>query len=107
MAAGWVAPCPAHMAWINSLCRPGPYAGTCVLVDGPEYENAAGLGSNIGNFDAQKVLELNFYCDTYGIDTISVANCIAFAMECYEEGLDHKGAHRRPGTELRQRRCGS
>jgi aldehyde:ferredoxin oxidoreductase len=65
----------------------GPYAGTCVLVDGPEYENAAGLGSNIGNFDAQKVLELNFYCDTYGIDTISVANCIAFAMECYEEGI--------------------
>jgi aldehyde:ferredoxin oxidoreductase len=65
----------------------GPYAGTCVLVDGPEYENAAGLGSNIGNFDPQKVLELNFYCDTYGIDTISVANCIAFVMECYEEGL--------------------
>jgi aldehyde:ferredoxin oxidoreductase len=65
----------------------GPYAGTCVLVDGPEYENAAGLGSNIGNFDAKKVLELNFYCDTYGIDTISTANSIAFAMECYEEGL--------------------
>jgi aldehyde:ferredoxin oxidoreductase len=65
-----------------------------VLVDGPEYENAAGLGSNIGNFDPQKVLELNFYCDTYGIDTISVANCIAFAMECYEEGLitkEHTG----------------
>ena len=77
----------------------GPYAGTCVLVDGPEYENAAGLGSNIGNFDAQKVLELNFYCDTYGIDTISVANCIAFAMECYEEGLitqEHTG-----GLELK------
>ncbi len=72
----------------------GPYAGTCVLVDGPEYENAAGLGSNIGNFDPQKVLELNFYCDTYGIDTISTANCIAFAMECYEEGLitkEHTG----------------
>jgi aldehyde:ferredoxin oxidoreductase len=72
----------------------GPYAGTCVLVDGPEYENAAGLGSNIGNFDAQKVLELNFYCDTYGIDTISVSNCIAFAMECYEEGVitkEHTG----------------
>ena len=77
----------------------GPYAGTCVLVDGPEYENAAGLGSNIGNFDPQKVLELNFYCDTYGIDTISVANCIAFAMECYEEGLitaEHTG-----GLELK------
>ena len=65
----------------------GPYAGQCVLVDGPEYENAAGLGSNIGNFDPQKVLELNFYCDTYGVDSISFANCVAFAMECYEEGF--------------------
>lgn len=64
----------------------GPYAGSCVLVDGPEYENAAGLGSNIGNFDPQILLELNFYCDTYGVDTISFANCVAFAMECYEEG---------------------
>ncbi|GAB4495230.1 MAG: aldehyde ferredoxin oxidoreductase C-terminal domain-containing protein [Anaerolineales bacterium] len=74
--------------------KTGPYAGQCVLVDGPEYENAAGLGSNIGNFDAQKVLELNFYCDTYGVDTISFANCVAFAMECYEEGLitkEHTG----------------
>jgi len=72
----------------------GPYAGECVLVDGPEYENAAGLGANIGNFDAQKVLELNFYCDTYGVDTISFANCVAFAMECYEEGIlttEHTG----------------
>ncbi len=74
--------------------RTGPYAGSCVLVDGPEYENAAGLGANIGNFDAQKVLELNFYCDTYGVDTISFANCVAFAMECYEAGVltrEHTG----------------
>jgi aldehyde:ferredoxin oxidoreductase len=72
----------------------GLYAGSCVLVDGPEYENAAGLGANIGNFDPQKVLELNFYCDTYGVDTISFANCVAFAMECYEEGIltaEHTG----------------
>jgi aldehyde:ferredoxin oxidoreductase len=64
----------------------GPYAGSCVLVDGPEYENAAGLGANIGNFDPQKLLELNFYCDTYGVDSISFANSVAFAMECYKEG---------------------
>ena len=70
--------------------KTGPYAGECVLVDGPEYENAAGLGSNIGNFDAQKVLELNFYCDTYGVDSISFANCVAFAMECYEAGIINK-----------------
>jgi len=72
----------------------GPYAGDNVLVDGPEYENAAGLGANIGNFDPQVLLELNFYCDTYGVDTISFANCVAFAMECYEEGIltsEHTG----------------
>jgi len=67
--------------------KTGPYAGDNVLVDGPEYENAAGLGSNIGNFDPQILLELNFYCDTYGVDTISFANSCAFAMECYQEGL--------------------
>ncbi len=72
------------------LLQTGPYAGQKVLVDGPEYENAAGLGSNIGNFDPEIVLELNFYCDTYGVDTISFANCAAFAMECYEAGIINK-----------------
>jgi aldehyde:ferredoxin oxidoreductase len=74
--------------------KTGPYAGENVLVDGPEYENAAGLGANIGNFDPHKILELNFYCDTYGVDTISFANSVAFAMECYEEGMlttEHTG----------------
>jgi aldehyde:ferredoxin oxidoreductase len=78
--------------------KTGPYAGTCVIVDGPEYENAAGLGSDIGNFDAQIVLELNFYCDTYGVDTISFANCVGFAMECYEAGILNK--ERTGGLEL-------
>lgn len=64
----------------------GPYAGDAVLVDGPEYETAAGLGSNIGNFDPAALLEMNFYCDTYGIDTITFANSIAFVMECFEAG---------------------
>ncbi len=79
--------------------KTGPYKGQCVLVDGPEYENAAGLGSNIGNFDPQKVLELNFYCDTYGIDSISFANCVAFAMECFEAGV--LNLERTGGLDLR------
>ena len=65
----------------------GPHAGEMVLVDGPEYENAAGLGANIGVFDPNAVLEMNFYCDTYGVDTISFANSVAFVMECYEQGI--------------------
>ena len=76
----------------------GPYAGGIVTVDGPEYETLAGLGSNIGVFDPLAVLELNFYADTYGIDTISLANSIAFIMECYQEGILNK--ERTSGVEL-------
>ena len=71
----------------NFELRTGPYKGHKVCVDGPEYENAAGLGSNVGCFDPHWVLEANFYCDTYGVDTISMATMTAFAMECYERGL--------------------
>jgi len=45
-----------------------------------------GLGSNCGIFNPEGILELNFYCDTYGIDTISFGTATAFAMECYERG---------------------
>ena len=67
--------------------RTGPYQGEVVLVDGPEYETIAGEGSNIGVFDPLAIVEMNFYCDTYGVDTISFANSVAFAMECYVEGF--------------------
>ena len=30
---------------------------------------------------------MNFYCDTYGLDTISVGTALAFAIECYELNL--------------------
>lgn len=70
--------------------KTGPYKGTLVTVDGPEYENAAGLGSNCGIFDPQVILELNFYCDTYAVDTISFGTLTAFAMECYENGIINK-----------------
>lgn len=62
----------------------GPFKGQEVYVDGPEYETIAGCGSNWGVWDPKWVLEANFYCDAYGLDTISVGTGIAFVMECYE-----------------------
>ena len=62
----------------------GPYRGKKVFVDGPEYETVAGCGSNLGIFDAHTILEINFYCDAYGMDTISVGTSIGFVMECFE-----------------------
>ena len=70
--------------------RSGPYKGQSITVDGPEYETVAGIGANCGIWDADAVLEANFYCDTYGIDTISFGTSLAFAMECYEEGILNK-----------------
>jgi len=70
--------------------KTGPYKGHKVTVDGPEYETAAGVGANCGIFDPEYILECNFYCDTYGIDTISFATITAFLMECYENGIINK-----------------
>jgi aldehyde:ferredoxin oxidoreductase len=79
------------------VLKTGPYKGERVLVDGPEYETAAG-SANVGIFDPDFVLEMNFYCDTYGIDTISFTTATAFAMECFQAGVLSK--KRTGGLEL-------
>ncbi|MCZ2856324.1 MAG: aldehyde ferredoxin oxidoreductase family protein [Candidatus Bathyarchaeota archaeon] len=56
-----------------------------------DYENVAMLGSNINLGDLKKVATLNRLADEYGIDTISLGNTIAFAMEASEKKLiDYK-----------------
>jgi aldehyde:ferredoxin oxidoreductase len=72
--------------------KTGPYKGQKVFVNGPEYETIAGVGSNCGIFDADHIIEVNFYCDIYGIDTISLGTATAFVMECFEMGLIDKKA---------------
>ncbi len=79
--------------------KTGPYKGQKVIVDGPEYETAAGLGSNCGIYDPYHILEANFYCDTYGICTITMGTVTAFAMECFEKGI--LNLERTGGLELR------
>jgi len=74
----------------NFELKTGPYKGSKVIVDGPEYETAAGCGSNLGVFDYDGIIEANFYCDTYGICTITWGTCMAFVMECYENGILNK-----------------
>lgn len=70
--------------------RTGPYKGQKVTVDGPEYETIAACGSNMGIWDPLWVSEFNYYCDTYGLDTISFGTGMAFVMECYEAGILNK-----------------
>lgn len=70
--------------WVTLVS--GTHAGQKVWVDGPEYETAAGFGSNLDIWSAEFILEANWHCDNYGIDTISTATIMAFLMECFQRG---------------------
>ena len=56
-------------------------------VKGPELETLGLLGGNILNNDLQKILDWNYELDELGMDTISAANTISWAMEANENGL--------------------
>jgi len=71
----------------NYELRSGPYKGEKVIVDGPEYETTSSLGSVAGIFNPDFTIEANFYCDTYGICTISWGTILGFVMECFENGI--------------------
>ena len=60
-------------------------------VKGPELETLGLLGGNICNNDMQKILDWNYELDELGMDTISTANTIAWAMEANEKGLWDNG----------------
>jgi len=58
-------------------------------IKGPEYETVGFFGPNIGAHDLDAICRLNYVCDILGLDTISAASTIAFAMELYEDkGVD-------------------
>jgi aldehyde:ferredoxin oxidoreductase len=54
---------------------------------GPEYEALAGLGSMLGNDNLPALARGNQICNLMGLDVISTGAVIAFAMECFEEGI--------------------
>ncbi len=54
---------------------------------GPEYEALAALGSMLGNDHLPSVARGNQLCNLLGLDVISTGAIIAFAMECYENGI--------------------
>jgi aldehyde:ferredoxin oxidoreductase len=54
---------------------------------GPEYETLGALGSDCGISDLAAVCKGNEVCQRMGLDTISTGSTIAFAMECFENGV--------------------
>jgi len=65
--------------------RKGPYKGT--YTEGVEYETINALGARAWNRDMASILKGDLLCDSYGLDTISTGGAIAFAIECFENGV--------------------
>ena len=60
-------------------------------VKGPELETLGLLGGNIENADLEQICRWNYELDELGMDTISTAGTIAWAMEANEKGLWKNG----------------
>ncbi len=53
----------------------------------PEYETQAAFGTMCLNDNTESIAMVNDICNRYGLDTISAGCTIAFAIECYENGI--------------------
>ncbi|MDM8549225.1 aldehyde ferredoxin oxidoreductase family protein [Desulfobacterales bacterium HSG2] len=53
----------------------------------PEYETLGSFGGLLLLDDLDAIIELNEMCNRAGIDTISTGGVIAFAIECFENGI--------------------
>lgn len=54
---------------------------------GPEYETIVAFGPLCEVADLGAISKANELCNAYGLDTISTGNAIAFAIECFENGI--------------------
>ena len=54
---------------------------------GPEYETIGLFGSDCGVRDLAVISRANQICNQYAVDTIACGATIAFAMECFEQGI--------------------
>ncbi len=52
-----------------------------------EYETQGTFGTMCLNDNAESLNRINYLCNDYGLDTISGGCTIAFAIECYENGI--------------------
>jgi aldehyde:ferredoxin oxidoreductase len=53
----------------------------------PEYETIGAFGTMCMCDDLESIIKLNEMCNRSGLDTISAGTTLAFAMECFENGI--------------------
>lgn len=55
--------------------------------EGPEYETLCGFTTRIGASNLEFALEMNYYLNQVGLDSLSTCEVIGWLMECQEKGL--------------------
>jgi aldehyde:ferredoxin oxidoreductase len=78
-------PCFRCPIGCGRYCKVGEIEGA-----GPEYETIWGFGSDCGVNDMEAIIKANYWCNEYGLDTISASATIAAAMELYQRGYIKK-----------------
>jgi aldehyde:ferredoxin oxidoreductase len=81
--------CPLACGGIIDIDK-GRYRGT--KGHKPEYETLGSFGGLLLHDDLDAIIELNEMCNRAGIDTISTGAAVAFAIECFENGIIDEGA---------------
>ncbi|NTW71610.1 MAG: aldehyde ferredoxin oxidoreductase family protein [Eubacteriaceae bacterium] len=61
-----------------------------IKTQGPEYETIWCFGSDCGINNLGDIVKANYWCNEYGLDTISTGATIAAAMELYQKGFIKK-----------------
>ena len=57
------------------------------VIEGPEYETTFAFGPNLGIGDREAIIAMNWWCDQYGLDTISTGGVVGLVMEMFERGM--------------------
>ncbi|MDY0219926.1 MAG: aldehyde ferredoxin oxidoreductase C-terminal domain-containing protein [Desulfobacterium sp.] len=65
--------------------KEGPYKTP--VHEGGEYETVASFTAFVLNKDMNAAVHCGYLCNKWGMDTISTGAVIAFAMDCYSEGI--------------------
>jgi len=67
------------------VVKGGRYAG--LFGEGPEYEALGSFTARVGNGDLDVALKANDMCNRLGLDALTTAECISWAMELHERGM--------------------
>jgi aldehyde:ferredoxin oxidoreductase len=80
--------CYSCVVGCGGICRIDDIAGGKFKeTHKPEYETCAAFGGLLMNSDRESIFYINELLNRAGMDSISAGNTVAFAIECFENGL--------------------